>query len=188
MDGRDFFPAPPAGLDQLIARLPPSVTEMSLSSWNLGGTATLASLVLNLPPRLVSLTMRQRALTDADLPQFVWPTTLRHVDLSSNKITALSSQHLPAHQGLWSLDMGGYSWLTDDYVAWIAALPLPMRVLKISKYNAVDDCVAAALIDRVVAVQRTGSQFRMAVHISSLADISDAVMEELKSKLSVILS
>ncbi|KNE68053.1 hypothetical protein AMAG_13226 [Allomyces macrogynus ATCC 38327] len=136
---------PVGALAAIAPRIPATLADLALNSWPIGdGTPALAALAQHLPPHIRSLSLMGCHLTCADLEQFVWPSTLRRLDLKGNGLTT-GPKRLP-HR-LKELDLSANGSLSDTET-WIAELPSALEVLSLGE-TCVSDRVGMALCESV---------------------------------------
>ncbi|KAJ3362042.1 hypothetical protein GGF31_001825 [Allomyces arbusculus] len=153
---------PVGALAAIASRLPVTLKDLTLDSWPIGDdTPALAALAQHLPPRITSLSLMFCHVNSADLEQFVWPATLRRLDLKGNDLNK-GPDRLP-HQ-LKELDLSANGSLSNTETEWIAELPPTLEMLSLG-----ETCVS----DRVVDVCDT--------------DMSMDVIEALSTVIEVVL-
>ncbi|KNE54547.1 hypothetical protein AMAG_00516 [Allomyces macrogynus ATCC 38327] len=166
------------GLDDLVARLPTTLTHLTITSWTLRNTLTARSnLARRLPPRLMKLQLIRCELTDVDLVHFQWPSSLLHLDLCGNSLTRLPPT-LPS--GLHTLVLSRNSLLNDTGFEAVL-LPTLLRVLNLGGTK-VGDGTAAGLLHHM---PMRSEWRRMHVHVKN-TEISPAVLGQLRAKFVVV--
>ncbi|KAJ3349060.1 hypothetical protein GGF32_005813 [Allomyces javanicus] len=171
------------GLKQLVLRLPESLTDLTLEAWPLGGSTStcLGVIGANLPPNLVTLRLDMWYLTNDDLAGFLWPESLRHLDLKGNHLTKVPAAALPAR--LQTLVLKEMSDLSDDNAAeWVMALPTTLRMLDIVE-TSLGDNFASALLQRMSAPRTMVAPMVLLVRKTAL---SSEAKELLATKFTVI--
>ncbi|KAJ3363373.1 hypothetical protein GGF32_004367 [Allomyces javanicus] len=169
------------GLEQLMARLPASLMDLSLRSWMIELTPLAAVIGTRLPPILTTLRLIRCKLTDSALTGFVWPKALRHLDLAGNHLTTVSAATLPAH--LLTLGLQEIADMYDDDAAeWVAALLTTLRAINNSD-TSLGEKFAAALLQRMPFPRATAAP--MLVYVNDTA-LSGEGKKQLATKFTVI--
>ncbi|KAJ3349059.1 hypothetical protein GGF32_005812 [Allomyces javanicus] len=154
-------------IEQLLVRLPESLTNLKLKSWTTGRTPSLAVIATNLPPNLIKLELVSAFLGGDDLTAFVWPKSLLHLNLKSNWFKKIPAAALLTH--LQTLKLNENSELSDDNAAdWVATLPITLRAINIVK-TPLGDKFAAALLQQMPAPRATASPMVLRVNRSALS-------------------
>ncbi|KAJ3369118.1 hypothetical protein GGF31_005577 [Allomyces arbusculus] len=165
------------GFDDLVNRLPTTLTHLTISSWMLHSTLTARSnLARRFPPRLIELKLIECELVDTNLVHFQWPSSLLHLDLRSNFLARLPLT-LPCD--LRTLVLSRNLALNDDGFH-AAVLPTSLRMLDLAGTK-VGDGAAAALLDRM---PERSARRRMQVHIRRTA-MSSTARKQLRAKFVV---
>ncbi|KAJ3352491.1 hypothetical protein GGF32_003662 [Allomyces javanicus] len=128
----------------LLARLPSSLTHITLSSMSLGGTPAIAALAEHMPPCLVALCLPSCGLTHHDLNVLSedWPDTLQELNVKHNAFCPNRRVKKVPEQ---------MSALLQDAkrIAWAESLPRNLRILNVKKMP-VTHGIAASLVQRVL--------------------------------------
>ncbi|KNE55699.1 hypothetical protein AMAG_17808 [Allomyces macrogynus ATCC 38327] len=167
------------GLEALMLRLPSALKDLSLRSWALGGSSTATIFGSRLPAHLEALSLYGCDLTDQDLAQFVFPASIRYLNLEENQLGRLPAATLPAR--LQTLVLKRNRKLSDGMVEWVAALPTTLHTLDVS-HTALGDHFAATLLQRMPAPRVT---LRMSVNVAETT-VSEPAKQQLSVKFNVI--